>query len=405
MGRTRALTGPLTSEGVLEQLGSMETVDRQDLRAIVELATRIADVPAGVINILTDTEQHQIAAIGFEPSVCAREDSMCRLAVDAQTSVVLADASLDARYADNPFVTGEIAEVRFYAAHLLRTREGEVIGTLCVFDDQPRELDAVRAGALDALARRVVDILELSLRSGELERSIAELTAMQTELERSNAQLGRFAGQVSHDLLNPLSAVSMSLDLIEETGVAQQDADAGWALERARSGLVRMQRLIADLLAYARLGASLRREPVDLGAVVDTVLEDLSTVLQGAVVDIGELPVVAGDEVQLRSVLQNLLANAAKFTRPLRTPRLVVRGGVRGKFGRVEVIDNGPGIPAERREGVFELLTRETTDVPGSGIGLATCRAIVTGHGGRIGIEDAPDGPGTLVWFELPVPD
>src|SRR5690606_20289003 len=123
------------------------------------------------------------------------------------------------------------------------------------------------------------------LRSRELERSIKELTAMQTELERSNAQLGRFAGQVSHDLLNPLSAVSMSLDLIEETGVVQHDADADWALERARSGLVRMQRLRADLLAYARLGASLRREPVDLGAVVDVVREDLSTVLQDAVVD------------------------------------------------------------------------------------------------------------------------
>lgn len=406
VGRTGAVSEqPLSSELVLDQLGELDAGDRSDLLSVVELATRIADVPYGVINILTAEAQHQIAAIGFEPSVCAREDSMCRLAVDGESSIVLADASRDTRFAQNPFVTGEIASVRFYASHLLRTREDEVIGTLCVFDDVPRELDSVHAGALDALAHRVVDILELSLRSRELERSVEVLTATQAELERSNAQLGRFAGQVSHDLLNPLSAVSMSLDLLEETGVAEKDEDATWALERARSGLLRMQRLISDLLAYARLGASLRREPVPLGPVVAAVLDDLTTVLDGARVDVGDLPTVLGDEVQLRSVLQNLLANAAKFTRPLRTPHLAVRGERDGNRARIEIVDNGPGIPADRRDGVFELLTRETTDVPGSGIGLATCRAIVTAHGGRIGIDDAPDGPGTLVWFELPVPD
>jgi len=111
--------------------------------------------------------------------------------------------------------------------------------------------------------------------------------------------------------------------------------------------------------------------------------------------------VVTGDPVQLRAVVQNLVANAAKFVQPGLTAKIEVSAS-RAPFGwRVEVADHGIGIPPEHRERVFEPFARVHEGVPGYGIGLATVRRVVDAHGGRIGVAKTPGG-GTTVWFELP---
>ena len=358
---------------------------RADLLALVEVAAQVAQVPMATINLITDTEQVQVATHGFDASVCRREDSMCNVVLHDGTPVVVPDASQDDRFRDNPFVTGVIGDVRFYATHQLRTPDGIVIGTLCVFDTVPRTLTDQQEHALVGLADRVVDLLELELRT--------------RELRRSNEQLAAFAGQVSHDLRNPLTAVTMSLHMIGEE--AGDDPERAFLVQRALGGAQRMQTLIDDLLAYARVGAELQRVPVDLAAVLDDVREDLAAPLAGATVVVGDLPTVTGDPVQLRAVLQNLVANAAKFTRPGESPYLEVDGTRVPGGWRLEVCDRGPGIPEGERDRVFLPLARIDEDVEGSGIGLSTCRRIIEAHGGRIGLSNAAYG-GTCAWFELP---
>lgn len=369
------------------QIGKYEVLvspPRQDLLALVEIAAQVAQVPMATINLITDTEQHQVATYGFDGAICSREDSMCYVVLEDGAPVVVPDASRDPRWSDNPFVTGELAHVRFYATHQLRTPEGVVIGTLCVFDEEPRALTDEQEHALVGLADRVVDLLELELRS--------------RELQRSNEQLAAFAGQVSHDLRNPLTAVTMSLTML---GDDLEPADQEFLLRRAIGGAGRMQTLIDDLLKFARVGGELQRGAVDLGAVLDDVVEDLAVPLAGATVVKGDLPTVTGDAVQLRAVLQNLMANAAKFVRAGEPPHIEVDSVLLDGHWRVEVCDRGPGIPEDQRERVFEPLARIDEDVDGSGIGLSTCRRIITAHGGRIGLTDAPYG-GTCAWFELP---
>ena len=359
---------------------------RADLLAVVEIAAQVARVPMATINLITDVEQHQIATHGFDASVCAREDSMCNVVLDAGRPVVVPDASLDPRFRDNPFVTGVIGNVRFYATHQLRTPEDVVIGTLCVFDEVPRSLSDEQEHALVALADRVVDLLELELRT--------------RELERSNEQLAAFAGQVSHDLRNPLTAVTMSLNMMGDE-IADDDADLTFLLQRAIGGAGRMQSLIDDLLKFARVGGELQRVSVDLDTVLTDVRDDLATALADATVVVGDLPTVVGDPVQLRAVLQNLVANAAKFVRPGQPAHIEVDATRIGDRWRIEVSDRGRGIPKDQQERVFQPLARVDEDVEGSGIGLTTCRRIVEAHGGRIGLTDSPYG-GTRAWFELP---
>lgn len=376
---------------------------RRELLAVVDLAARITGVPMATINLITDTEQHQIATVGFDSAVCSREDSMCAAILHEEAPVVVADASIDPRFAGNPFVTGELGDVRFYAAHKLVTHEGLAIGSLCVFDIQPRTLSVEQASALGTLAERIVDILELSLKSRELARTLARVEAMKAELERSNERLASFAGQVSHDLKNPLTSVAMSLSMIREVLETDQDTeDAKWLLERAISGSSRMAALIDDVLEYAKLGGSLRAEKVDLDQVLRQVLDDLGGALVGVTVDAHPLPAVIADEVQIRSVLQNLIGNAAKFRAPARASTIEIRAERRTRAWRISVTDNGRGIPPEHRSRVFEPLARADATVAGSGIGLATCRRIMEAHDGEIGLEPVPTG-GTRVWFELPV--
>ncbi|GAA1425821.1 GAF domain-containing sensor histidine kinase [Agrococcus citreus] len=362
-----------------------------DLEGLVHLAAAICGVGTAVINIIDDRSQHQIAAVGFEPSVCAREDSMCAVVFRHPGHVVVRDAREDDRFRDNPFVTGEVADVRFYASSPLITPAGVPIGTLCVFDEEVGDLSEQDSRALALLARQVIDVLEL--------RRITR------ELGRSNEQLAHFAGQVSHDLRNPLTALVGFIELASD-GVQLGDAPlASSALERADAAAGRMTSLVSDLLDFARVGGQPSRGMVDLDAIVGEVLDDLDTPIRasGARIAVGDLPRVSGDATQLRALLQNLLANAIKFSAAAGgAPTIEVRAHELTGGWRLTVDDDGPGVPAEQRERVFGLLERgEAADVEGLGIGLSTCRRIVEAHGGRIGMDASALG-GASAWVVLP---
>lgn len=376
---------------------------RRDLLAVADLAARVSGVPLATINLITDTEQHQVATYGFEGSVCRLEESLCATILHEDAPVIVADLRDDPRFCDHPMVNGDRGEVRFYASWRLITHEGLPVGTLCVHDYEPRVLDADQISALGMLADRVVDILELSLRSRTLTATLAEVDGMRRQLERSNERLASFAGQVSHDLKTPLTSMALSLALMREELPATTDPITLSLLDRAISGSARMAALIDDVLAFAQVGGTLHYDDVDLVRLVGHVRADLWERLDGVEVEVGDLPVVRGDEVQLRAVLQNLIDNAAKYADPARVTAIQVRGEVTSTGWRLEVSDNGRGVAATALGRIFDPMTRAASehDVEGSGIGLATCRRIVAAHGGRIGLLSTP-GEGTTAWVELP---
>jgi signal transduction histidine kinase len=167
--------------------------------------------------------------------------------------------------------------------------------------------------------------------------------------------------------------------------------------------------MVAELLEYARVGgARPKRGSVDLAEIARAVVEDLDAEITktGATVTADAAIQVVGDATLLRALLQNLVANALKFSHAAGSRPLVeIRGHALAGGWRVTVDDNGPGVPAAEREKVFELMERGTaTAAPGLGIGLSTCRRIVEAHGGRIGIDDSPLG-GASIWIVLPAAD
>lgn len=279
-----------------------------------------------------------------------------------------------------------------------------------VSDGEPIEWHQVRgsrvyrvriARAGDRLMLSATDDTEGARLRWALERH-AELLA------HSNAELEAFAHVVSHDLQAPLRSMAGFGELLARRYGGQLDEKADRFLRHITDGAGRMRALIADLLAWSRVG---RDGPaprmVELGPVMQRVEASLDDRIArtGGVLDYDALPAVWGIEFQLAQLLQNLVENGLKYHRPDVPPRVRVRAARRLHGWRLEVEDNGIGIAPERREEAFEPLRRLGGHADeGSGIGLAICRRIAQRSRGRIWIEDA-DGPGIRVVVELPEPE
>ena len=186
-------------------------------------------------------------------------------------------------------------------------------------------------------------------------------------------------------------------------------ADARGLISEAVGTLGRMGQQIEDVLAYSRtLGQKIVFEPVNLEALLTDILSDLKSAIdqRGAAIKRGPLPVVQGNAMQLRALLQNLVGNALKFARPGVAPVVSIsaeRGAARGELC-LAVADNGIGIARADQARVFELFGRLNLrdDYEGTGIGLTLCRRVAENHNGTISVQS--DGKtGTTFSAQLPV--
>jgi signal transduction histidine kinase len=336
---------------------------------------------------------------------------MCAVTLTEAEQVVVPDARQDLRFVRNPFVTGRLGSLRFYAASPLVGPDRVPFGTLCVFDEKPRPFPAESARWLELLAQQVVEVLDLRRAQRRLSRAVAELDDTRAELARSNEQLAAFAGQVSHDLRGPLTGVIGFVEVLAKLPSVAGDDTAVKFIQMAAASGRRMSELLEDLLAHARVGGTLRPVPLELGDLLRDAADDLAGEFteSGATLRTGSLATVTADRSQLRAVLQNLLSNALRYRQVERSPAIYVRAVRQLGRWRVEVIDDGIGVPVGRGDPFAPLVRLHAeAEAPaaagGSGLGLAPCRRVVEAHGGEIGLDPAPGG-GTVAWFTLPDPD
>jgi len=398
---TAALIDPVGRDELLRDYGLATRLDEAPLAAVaesstgplenlVELAVRLSGVPYGVINVVTSDEQRQVAAVGIDAGICSRDDSMCSKVFLSGEATVVPDASLDPRFAANPFVTGEIAAVRFYASVPLETSSGFVIGSLCVFSDSAAALSTEQQDMLKILARQAVQLLELQRRTLQLNTAL-------DDLRESNAKLAEFAGRVSHDLRGPLTTMLGYVEMGEDD--VDTDHPAAEYFQLIGSSGHRMLAMLEDVLSYSRMGGSIQRQPVSLHAVAAEVANDLGLPFgPGAAVDSEDLKLHV-DQGQLRTLLQNLVANAVNYPSPDRDLKVRISGISNYHGVTVLVADNGKGIAVEDRQRVLEPLVRlyREGDGQGSGLGLAICRRIAEAHGGELTLKETPGGGTTAV--------
>jgi two-component system, sensor histidine kinase and response regulator len=235
----------------------------------------------------------------------------------------------------------------------------------------------------------------------DLEEAVAARTE---ELARSNRELDDFASVVAHDLRSPLLTISGYCQLIFDEYGRRFDDACNEYLGQIVAGATRMNRLIEDLLEYSRAGRSSEPfRPIDMQTVVVLAMANLeaSIQLQEAVVEVGPMPTVNGNQTQLVQLMQNLLGNAIKF-RYNDPPHVQITAKPHDRGWLFSVADNGIGIAPEHFEVIFKTFHRlHGREYPGTGIGLAVCKKIVERHGGRIWLT-SESGRGATFHFTIP---
>ena len=249
---------------------------------------------------------------------------------------------------------------------------------------------------------------ELTVALDIIEEAHAAQHDLSERLARSNAELVQFAYVASHDLKEPLRKIQAFGDrLTSKFHDVLGDAGNDY-IDRMHKASSRMEALIDGLLSYSRVTTKAEPfVPVDLGAVLVQVLDDLETRVKetGAVLEVGKLPSIEADPLQMHQLLQNLVANALKYTKPRVAPVIRVSAVVDNGQCSISVKDNGIGFEqqyAQRIFGVFQRLHGRGSAYDGTGIGLSVCQRIVERHAGSISACGNP-GEGAEFTFVLPL--
>jgi signal transduction histidine kinase len=236
----------------------------------------------------------------------------------------------------------------------------------------------------------------------------SRLALQHAELQRSNAALDEFASVASHDLQEPLRKILTFGERLNATAGPTLDGDARHHLERMLGAAGRMRTLINDLLTYSQISTRVQTFVVtDLAGIARDVIADLETAIadEGGRVELGELPVIDADPLQMRQLLQNLLGNAIKYRRKDAPPVVRLSSSRAGNRScTITVADNGIGFNDQYAEKIFKMFERlhGRMEYAGSGIGLAICRKIVERHGGSIAAKSTA-GEGATFTVTLPV--
>lgn len=309
-----------------------------------------------------------------------------REAVDAAYSGSLRDgqASYEIEHRIVRKSTGEVRTVRQKCEHV-RDASGRIIRSVGM----------------------IHDITELKQAEQALQEHTAQLEVYADQLERSNQALQDFIFIASHDLREPLRKVQVFGDRLQSRYSQVIDSEGQDYVERMRQAAGRMQDMLDGLLVYSRITTQGRSfETVDLEQVAVEVLSDLEVRLTetDGRVELDSLPVIQADPLQMRQLLQNLIANALKFHRQDIPPQVKITGRISSAdFVQVIIEDNGIGFEEKQVEWIFKPFHRlhGRSVYEGTGMGLAICRKIVEHHGGSISAASIPEA-GSIFTVTLP---
>ncbi len=376
----------------------LDTPREEEFDAIVKVVSSICGVPISIINLLDAERQWFKAEVGLGMRETPLPASICTHAILQPGLSVVPDTLEDRRFADNPLVIG-VPNLRFYAGALLETPDGLPLGTICVLDYKPRQLDDSQKALLRLMAQQIMKLFELRRINARERRARkraevrAETTTTQlVDAAREAALREQFIAVLGHDLRNPLASIQAGTELLRKG-----KGDAGETLRLMQGSVSRMSALIDDIMDFARgrlgKGIEIGRSDVLLEPVLRQVVDELRGLgsRQEIVADLGVGAPVHCDAARIGQLLSNLLANALMHGSSS-TPVHVAAHAADGWF-ELSVSNSGPPIPAAALDKLFQPFFRgdARASQQGLGLGLYIASEIARAHGGTLTVASSPE--------------
>ncbi len=367
----------------IQDYNLLDTLPEDDYDNITNLAASICEVPISLVTVLDTDRNFFKSHYGIPFSESPRDISFCGHAIlDEGEIFIVEDARKDLRFMENPIVAD--LQAIFYAGVRLVNKEGYPLGTLCVFDKEPRKLTNGQKKALIALGKQVVNLFEAR-------KNNITLREIQSELEERNRELKNFAGIVSHDMKMPLANIILTADMLKKKYGEQMDKQGLTYLDYLKQSSFNLSDYIGGLLLNysSDQTAALSCELFDIQQLLEQVV-DLLNIQYDCEIEFPENNIeLYCNRIALEQILLNLIGNSLKYNYKERV-LVKIECSEEDKQYRLKVIDNGMGIPTEKLENIFELFS--TTGIvdrngnKGNGIGLSTVQKLVTRLGGSISV-------------------
>ncbi|HBC57580.1 MAG TPA: hypothetical protein DCZ03_10495 [Gammaproteobacteria bacterium] len=370
----------------LSSLYILDTLPEESFDNVARLASQICNTPIALVSLVDRHRQWFKAAVGLDARETSREVSFCSVAIEKGETLVVEDATKDPRFVNNELVLSD-PNIRFYAGVPLNTPEGFGLGTLCVIDNRPRKLEENQLQTLEVLA------------------TVTESYLLLRRYKIHNELMSRF---VIHDIRNPLGVIRGTAELMLES--RELNAVNTAKLQRVINESDRAVSIASDLMDYlmgSQGNLKLRYTQINTSEFLQELYAANSIKAQltkhKIILDKETAPeYLATDAPLLRRIIDNLLDNALKYS-PAES-EITLRVQSREKNIVFTIEDNGPGIPKEYHQSIFEPHFRLIPDHvrPGNGIGLAFCRLIAEAMNGQIHVLSA-EGEGTKFEVLLPL--
>ena len=363
---------------------NLHSLSNESYDNITSLVASICNMPISLISIIDEDKNYFKSTFGLETEENLRSLSFCGHAInDSEAITIVNDSRIDERFCNNPFVLNGSAI--FYAGVPLTTKDGYKIGTLCVFDDKPRQLDDNQKKALKILAEQVMILFEK-----EYQNTI--LNVLQEQLKTTNENLEKFAGVVSHDLKSPLANIISLTNLIEEENEGFLNDDSKMYLSYLKSASYSLRNYIDGILNFYKSDSLLvcNKQEFKLDDLLTEVKNILPISSNVSIESNFENVVITTNKAALQQVFLNLISNALRYNSKENSLVKIIFSQD-DKHLKFTVSDNGNGIESKNFKKIFDLF-EVVDDVnfdkeKGSGIGLATVKKVVESLGGTISVN------------------
>ncbi|OAB55538.1 histidine kinase [Phormidium willei BDU 130791] len=452
----------------LEQYNLLDTLPEQAFDDITTLAAHVCNTPIALVSLVDRHRQWFKSKVGIDAEETPRDQAFCAHAIlDPSQVLVVPNAEVDPRFADNPLVTGG-PQIRFYAGAPLQTPDGQAIGTLCAIDNQPRELTDDQVQGLQALSRQVVAQMELRRNVAQLSQTLNRLQRTQASLIQAEkmSALGQFVAGIAHEINNPVSFILGNLphaqtyteellellahyqkiypnpepelaELLEQVDIDYIAKDFINLLKSMKSGASRIEKIVTSLRTFSHLDEA-EIKPVQLGEHLDNAIALSHAKLQqtrtGCDIKItktyADLPPIVCNISQLNQVFINIIGNAIdaiderigqtrrrdrslEMTEDMTdySPEIQIRLNTtqdaeeRG-FVTIDIQDNGIGIESQMQDKIFDPFYTSKPVGQGTGLGLTSSYDIVVEqHRGKLKLDSTP-GQGSCfsIWIPTDLP-